>query len=82
MPRWSPWHSACWALVIWRNREKIQKVFSRPLDLRLLALAQAIYLVGMVSTFVRWYLLVRVIEPRFTLRAAVFWVSSAWSSTW
>ena len=58
-------------LVIWRNRDKIREVFSRPLDLRLLALALAIYLVGIVSTFVRWYLLVRVIEPRFTLRAAV-----------
>ena len=58
-------------LVIWRNREKIHEVFGRPLDCRLLALAEAIYLVGMVSTFVRWYLLVRVIDPRFTLRAAV-----------
>jgi glycosyltransferase 2 family protein len=58
-------------LVIWRNADKIREVFSRPLDLRLLAIAMAIYLAAMVSTFVRWYLLVRVIDPRFTLRAAV-----------
>jgi uncharacterized membrane protein YbhN (UPF0104 family) len=58
-------------LVIWRNREKIQDVFSHPLDLRLLALAQAIYLIGLVSTFFRWFFLVRVIDPRFTLRAAI-----------
>jgi uncharacterized membrane protein YbhN (UPF0104 family) len=58
-------------LVIWRNWDKILEVFHRPLDLRLLAIAEAIYLVGIVSTFVRWYLLVRVIDPRFTLRAAV-----------
>ena len=70
-------------LVIWQNREKIRKVFSRPLDLRLLALALAIYLVGMSRH----------------LRAMVFagpgdrapvhaparrscWASSASSSTW
>ena len=58
-------------VVIWRNRDKIQDVFSHPLDLRLLALAQAIYLIGMVSTFFRWFFLVRVIDPRFTLRAAI-----------
>lgn len=58
-------------LVIWQNADKISEVFSRPLDWRLLAIAEAIYLVGIVSTFVRWYLLVRVVDPRFTLRAAV-----------
>jgi uncharacterized membrane protein YbhN (UPF0104 family) len=58
-------------LLIWRNGDKIQEVFSRRLDLGLLALAEAIYLTGIVSTFVRWFLLVRVIEPRFTLRAAM-----------
>jgi uncharacterized protein (TIRG00374 family) len=57
--------------VIWRNADKIREVFGRPLDLRLLAVALGIYLIGIVSTFVRWYLLVRVVEPRFTLRAAV-----------
>ncbi|MGP0066288.1 MAG: lysylphosphatidylglycerol synthase transmembrane domain-containing protein [Isosphaeraceae bacterium] len=57
--------------VIWRNRVKIQGVFSRPLDLRLLALAELIFLIGLVSTFFRWYFLVRVIDPRFTLRASI-----------
>lgn len=58
-------------LVIYQNADKIRDVFSRPLDWRLLAVALAIYLVGIVSTFVRWYFLVRVVDPRFTLRAAV-----------
>src|SRR5262249_55055350 len=57
--------------VIWQNADKIREVFSRPIDWRLLAVAQVIYLAGIVSTFVRWYLLVRVVDPRFTLRAAV-----------
>jgi glycosyltransferase 2 family protein len=58
-------------MVIWQNREKIRTVFSRPLDLRLLAMALAIYLTGMVGTFVRWFLLVRVIEPKFKLSATM-----------
>jgi glycosyltransferase 2 family protein len=55
-------------VVVWRNSEKIQAVFSRPLDLRLLALAFGIYMVGILLTFVRWFFLVRVIEPRFPLK--------------
>ncbi len=58
-------------LVIWRNRDKLRDVFSHPLDLRLLGLAMAIYLTGLVSTFFRWFFLVRVIDSRFTLRAAI-----------
>ncbi len=62
-------------LVIWRNWDEVVKVFKRPpgqpLDLRLLAVAEAIYLIGIVSTFVRWYLLVRVIDRRITLRASL-----------
>lgn len=58
-------------LVIWQNAAKIGAVVIGALDLRLLAVAQAIYLIGVISTFVRWYFLVRVIDPRFTLRAAV-----------
>jgi uncharacterized protein (TIRG00374 family) len=57
--------------VIWQNRVKIHEVFSRQLDLRLLVLALAIYMVGIVLTFVRWFFLVRVIEPRFTLTATM-----------
>lgn len=58
-------------LVIWRNADKIREVFGRPIDWRLLAVAETIYLIGIISTFVRWYLLVRVVDPRFTPRAAV-----------
>jgi glycosyltransferase 2 family protein len=58
-------------VVIWRNADKIKEVFSRPLDLRLLAVAQAIFLISILLTFFRWYLLVRVVDPRFTLRSAV-----------
>jgi uncharacterized membrane protein YbhN (UPF0104 family) len=58
-------------LVIWRNWEKILEVFHRPLDLRLLATAGAIYLFAIVATFVRWYFLVRVVDRRFTLHAAL-----------
>jgi uncharacterized protein (TIRG00374 family) len=57
--------------VIWQNRAKIHEVFSRHLDLRLLVLAFAIYMVAMVLTFMRWFFLVRAIEPRFTLRATM-----------
>jgi glycosyltransferase 2 family protein len=59
------------ALVIGQNREMIREVFSRPLDLKLLALAVAIYFMGMVGTFVRWFYLVRVIEPNFRFRATM-----------
>ena len=59
------------ALVIWQNRTMIRAVLSKPLDLKLLALAFAIYLVGMFGTFVRWFFLVRVIEPTFKFGATV-----------
>ena len=58
-------------LVIGQNREKIREVFSRPLDLKLLALAVAIYFMGMIGTFVRWFYLVRVIEPSFRFSATM-----------
>jgi uncharacterized membrane protein YbhN (UPF0104 family) len=57
--------------VIWQNREKIHEVFSRPLDSRLLLLALAIYMFSILLTFVRWFVLVRVIEPHFTLSATL-----------
>jgi glycosyltransferase 2 family protein len=58
-------------LVIWQNNLKIRAVLSRPLDLKLLALAAAVYLTGMFGTFVRWFFLVRVIEPTFKFSATV-----------
>jgi uncharacterized membrane protein YbhN (UPF0104 family) len=59
------------ALVIFQKSGKIQKVFSRQLDLRWLLAGEAIFLTALFSTFIRWYLLVRVIESKFTFRAAV-----------
>ncbi len=59
------------AVMIWRNADDIRKVFSRRLEFRLLGWALAVYLTGMVGTFVRWFFLVRVIEPKFTLRATL-----------
>lgn len=57
--------------VIWQNREEIREVFSRKLDLRVIFLAFAIYMFGLLLTFTRWFFLVRVIEPQFRLRDAV-----------
>ena len=57
--------------VIWKNRGTIRVVFSKSIDWRLLVLAQVIYLLGLISTFFRWFFLVRVIDSRFTLRAAI-----------
>jgi uncharacterized protein (TIRG00374 family) len=59
------------AYAIWTNREEIQGVFDRKLDVRLFALAFAIYVGAVVLTFVRWYWLVRVVEPSFRLSASV-----------
>jgi glycosyltransferase 2 family protein len=57
------------AFVIWRNREQINHVFARRLDLRLFAAALLIYMFSVLLTFVRWFTLVRVIEPSFKLSA-------------
>jgi glycosyltransferase 2 family protein len=58
-------------LVIWQNKKKIGEVLGRPLDLKLLAIALAVYFLAMTGTFVRWFLLVRVIEPKFKFSATV-----------
>ncbi len=58
-------------LVLWQNREKLRTVFSHSLDLRLLALGVFIFQTSLIITYIRWYLLVRVIEPRFTLRSTM-----------
>lgn len=57
------------ALIVYRNREKIQDVFTRKPDYRLLLAGIVIFQVSVMLTFVRWYALVRVIEPRFKLRS-------------
>jgi uncharacterized protein (TIRG00374 family) len=58
-------------LAVYRNRAELRDVLSRPIDPRLFLLAFGFFLAAINASFVRWYLLVRVIEPRFTLRAAV-----------
>jgi uncharacterized protein (TIRG00374 family) len=58
-------------LVIWRNSEDIHRVFSRRLDVRLLGWALGIYLIAMVATFIRWFILVQVIEPKITFRSTL-----------
>ncbi len=58
-------------LAIARNREQIRGVLGRSLDAGLVAEAFAIYMAATTLTFVRWYLLVRVVEPGFRLSAAL-----------
>jgi uncharacterized protein (TIRG00374 family) len=58
-------------LVLWQNRDKIRTVFSHPLDLRLLALGVLVFQCSLLITYLRWYLLVKVIEPRFSLRSTL-----------
>jgi hypothetical protein len=58
-------------LAIWKNRGQIREVLSHSLDVRLLAAAFAIYMAGICLTFVRWYWLVRVVEPSFRPGAAL-----------
>ncbi len=59
------------AWVLSKNADAIHKVYDRPLNWNLFAIAGLIYMIGVVSTFVRWYFLVKVVDPRFTLRAAI-----------
>jgi uncharacterized membrane protein YbhN (UPF0104 family) len=57
-------------LALWRSRGQIHEVLDHSLDGRVFALAFVIYLVGMCLSFVRWYWLVGVVEPSFTLGGA------------
>ena len=59
------------SLVLWQNCDTIREVLGQRLDLRLLGLAFLITQVSLLITFVRWSILVRVIEPRFTLRSSI-----------
>ena len=58
-------------LVISKHRHEIQKVLHENLDGRVFALGFAIYMTGLLLTYVRWFWLVRVIDPAFRLRDAV-----------
>ncbi|APW63886.1 lysylphosphatidylglycerol synthase transmembrane domain-containing protein [Paludisphaera borealis] len=57
--------------VLNQNRDKILEVVSRKLDLRLLLAGVLIFQTSLILTYLRWYALVRVIEPRFTLRSTL-----------
>src|SRR5512135_1599339 len=55
--------------TISKNRDQIRAVLGHSLDPRLLALGFAFYSTSLLLTFVRWFWLVRAIEPRFPLRS-------------
>jgi uncharacterized membrane protein YbhN (UPF0104 family) len=57
------------AFVVYQNGDKIRDVLTRKPDYRLLLAGIVIFQASVMLTFVRWYALVRVIEPRFTLRS-------------
>ena len=59
------------SLVLWQNHDTIRDVLGRRLDLRLLGLSFLITQVSLLITFVRWFILVRAIEPRFTIQATM-----------
>lgn len=59
------------ASAMHHNQREIVDVFRRGVDGRLIAAAILCYMTAIVLSFVRWSVLVRVIEPRFTLRDAL-----------
>lgn len=59
------------ALTIHSNRAEIRGVFERQLDWKLLAIAVAIFLSGLMLTFVRWFVLFRAVEVPLSLSDAV-----------
>jgi len=59
------------SLVLWQNRDTIRDVLSQRIDLRLLGLGFLITQLSLLITFVRWFILVRAIEPRFTIQATM-----------
>lgn len=57
--------------TIWGNRAQIQEVIAARPDLGLFGLGLVVYLVALVLTFVRWYVLVRALRLPFRLRDAL-----------
>jgi uncharacterized protein (TIRG00374 family) len=57
--------------VLWANRGSFREVFGHRPDPRYLALAYLLCLLGLTSTFVRWYVVVRSQGMTFRLRDAV-----------
>jgi glycosyltransferase 2 family protein len=58
-------------LAVYRNRLEFVDVFRRGIDARLFMLAIVSYMTAIIPSFVRWSVLVRVIDPRFTRRDAL-----------
>jgi uncharacterized protein (TIRG00374 family) len=56
--------------VIWNHRARIRQVLAHGLDARLFALAFVAYMAALVLTFVRWTMLVKVIDRTFRFREA------------
>lgn len=59
------------AVVLNQNRDKILEVLGNKLDYRLLIVGVLVFQTSLILTYLRWHALVRVIEPRFTLRATL-----------
>ena len=59
------------AVVLWQDRAQAREVLGRGVDPGMLGLVLLISQLGLLITFFRWHLLVRVVEPGFTLRATM-----------
>ena len=57
--------------TVWGNRDQIQAVIASRPDLRLLALAFLLYMIGLFVTFVRWHRLVRALGLPFRMADAM-----------
>ena len=59
------------AWTVWKNREKLAQVWARKPDPGLFALGLALYVVGLLVTFLRWHRLVTALGLPFRVRDAV-----------
>jgi uncharacterized protein (TIRG00374 family) len=59
------------AYVVWANWDGLQQVFQNEIRPRYLLLATLVYLVGLLITYYRWYVLVRAQDLPFTLPGAL-----------
>jgi uncharacterized protein (TIRG00374 family) len=69
------------AWVVHSQRDDLRGVFRRGFDWRYFVAGFLVYLTGLVITFVRWYWLVRVVEPAFRLRDALLlgFIGNVWN---
>ena len=59
------------AVVLWQDRAQLREVLGRRIDPGMLGLVLLILQLGLLITFLRWHILVRVIEPSFKLRTTM-----------